>query len=137
MQSVQTESGYKLVAERYGLGIVLVNPSDRDWTKHRYVLWFGAYGSTRLMVWANSLEDGLDAAVDWIVDHAPGLLSDDEVEAAYEEALSLGSDEENAQRIATVDKTCAGNASNYLNSWEWGIVCEDPTRAQLEELLKS
>ena len=39
--------------------LVLVNPTDRDWTKGRYVLAFGAYGWTRLMVWASSLEDAL------------------------------------------------------------------------------
>lgn len=42
--------------------ITLVNPSDKSWTKHRYILSFGAYGWTRLMVWANSVGDALDEA---------------------------------------------------------------------------
>jgi hypothetical protein len=119
--------------------VIPVNGSDRDWTHHRYILWFGAYGWTRLMVWANSLDDALDECVDWIVEHAPGLLADETVQDEYKcelaEAVAEGLDEESAaeraQERAEVDTTCAGNCGHYLNSWEWGILAEDPTRAEI------
>lgn len=119
----------------YANAIVFVNPNDKDWTEHRYVLWFGAYGWTRLCVWANSLEDGLDEAVDWIEENAPGLLCDDAVNEAYNDALAQGKSVEEAAEIAEVDTTCAGNHCVHLNSSEWGILAEDPSRDDLLALL--
>jgi hypothetical protein len=113
---------------------VVVNPTDRYWTKHRYLLHFGAYGWTRLLVWANSLDDALDECVDWIADNEPGLLCDDSVNEEYDRAIADGLDEEAAHDSATVDTTCAGNNGHYLASWEWGIMFEDPTRQQLKAL---
>lgn len=59
--------------------IIAVNSHDKSWTRHRYILWFGAYGWTRLMVWANSVSDALDEAADWMEENAPGLLDDNTV----------------------------------------------------------
>jgi len=121
--------------------IIPINASDRAWTRHRYILWFGAYGSTRLMVWANSLEDALDECVDWIADHEPSLLADEAVESEYRSHLAeladCGCDPEDEQTIeraqdyAERDTLSAGNAGHYLNSREWGILAEDPTRAEI------
>lgn len=149
-----------------GYELVIVNPGDRSWTKHRYVLAFGAYGWTKLMAYANSLGDALDECVDWIAEHAPGLLADDAVEEAYREALEGGEapcsecdgdggcssegagmceacggsgvrrmTEEEAREEAEVDTTCAGNSGHYLLSWEWTIVAEDPSRAEMMDIL--
>lgn len=120
--------------ERATRKIVPVNSSDKDWKKHRFILAFGAYGDTLLMVWANSLDDALDEAVDWIADHAPGLLADDAVKEAYEEAIREGKSEEAAQEAAEMDTVTAGNNGHYLHSWEWNIVAEDPTREQVLEI---
>jgi hypothetical protein len=114
--------------------ITPVNASDKDWTRHNYVLAFGAYGDTLLRVWGNSLDDALDEAVDWIADHAPGLLADDEVNDEYKRLVSEGMSEEEAQEEATVDTTTAGNAGNYLHSSEWTVVVEDPSRADIFEI---
>jgi hypothetical protein len=111
--------------------IVPVNPGDREWTNHRYILAFGAYGDTLLMAWANNLGDALDECVDWIADNAPGLLCDEAVHDEYRAAIAEGLDEEAAQERATIDTTCAGNAGHYLHSWEWSIAAEDPTRAEI------
>ena len=111
--------------------ITIVNPNDRDWTRGRYVLWFGACGPTALMAYANSLDDALDECVDWIAEHAPGLLANDAVDAAYSEAVAAGKSEEEAIEEAETDITRAGNAGDCLLSWEWGIALENPTRAQL------
>ena len=119
-----------------GMKIIPVNGHDRRWTRHRYILSFGAYGSTRLMVWANHLEDALDEAIDWIADNAPGLLCDDEVSEEYERAIKEGLSEEEAHERATEDTTCGGNAGHYILSYEWSIVAEDPTRADILAMQK-
>lgn len=114
--------------------IVIVNGSDRAWARHRYILAFGAYGWTRLMVWANGIDSALDEAVDWIAKNAPGLLCDDTVQYAYKFAIGEGISEERAQELAEQDTTCAGNAGHYIASHEWFILAEDPTRAQVLEI---
>ena len=110
---------------------VFINPRDAAWTSHRFVLAFGAYGWTVLIVHANHLEDALDEAIDWIAGNAPGLLADEQVAEEYNRAIAEGKSEDEAQEIATVDTTCGGNAGHYLLSWEWGIVAEDPDRATI------
>ena len=115
--------------------VTLVNPSDRDWTRHRFVLAFGAYGWTQCVVWANSLDDALDEAVDWIAEHAPGLLADDSVREEFERLVAEGATEGKAWEDATVDTTRAGNSGHYLLSCEWAIVAEDPTRSEMLSIL--
>lgn len=119
--------------------VTMINPTERKWHSSAFVLWFGAYGETRLHVYADHLEDALDECVDWLADHAPGMLADEQVHDEYErllaEAVAAGKDpeatsEECAQE-AEVDTTCAGNAGNYLLSWEWGIALENPCTATL------
>jgi len=120
----------------------VINPGDREWTKHRYILWFGAYASTHCLVWADSLDDALDECVDWLAKNAPGLLADEEVQAEYkrvcEEAIAEGLDEDEADDKAReesqIDTTQAGNYGHYLHSWEWGITAENPTRKEIKEL---
>ncbi len=111
--------------------IIPVNGSDRSFTSHRYVLWFGAYGTTRLMVWADHLEDAFDESVDWIVDNAPGLLCDEQVNEAYQEAEARGLTHDEAFEDAMSDVSMGGNAGHCVLSYEWGIVAEDPTRAEV------
>lgn len=114
--------------------IIAVNGSDRDWTSHRYVLAFGAYGWTRLMVWANNLENALDEAIDWIADNKPDLLCNEQVNEAYAEAIAEGLDEDAAYERATEDTVCGGNCGHYILSWEWSILAEDPTRDEVKAL---
>ncbi len=122
--------------------LVIVNPTDKYWTRHRYVLWFGAVGSTFLLVWANSLDDALDEAVDWLAEHKPGYLATEEVRSEYErirhesvEDPSGTMTDEKAWDQATVDTTCAGNYGDFLHSWAWGCWCIDPTRADILQFL--
>ena len=114
--------------------IAIVNPTDREWTDHRYVFHFGAYGWTCLMVWANSLDDALDEAIDWLVDHAPGHICDDEVNEEYGRGISEGLTEEEAMERAEEDTTCGGNCGNRIVSHEW-TVREDPTRPEILRML--
>lgn len=130
--------------------IVLVNPQSgtHRYPETRWVLWFGAIGSTCLMVWADSLDDALEEAAGWLADHAPGHIMarwGEEhtalVKEACEEAglawpMPEGADEEEYYRAfeeAEADLTYT--ESGYLTSYEWGILAEDPTRAELIELI--
>jgi hypothetical protein len=117
------------------LVITPINGYDRGTWRNRYILGFGGpYGYSKvLMVWANGLDSALDEAVDWLAEHAPGLLCDDEVARIFHEEVAEHG-EEKAQEIATQDTTCAGNCSNYLRSEDWAIVAENPTREQILEL---
>jgi hypothetical protein len=136
MLNTKHESGcYSIGARNYSIGareVILVNPIERTWNENNFVLWFGAYGSLYLRVWADCLESALEEATDWIVEHAPGLLHDDAVQEMYEEAIAEGKSEEEAQEEAEVDMTVMGhNGIHYLASWEWGIALENPSRAEL------
>lgn len=113
----------------------IVNPNDSDWTRNRYLLEFGMYHPTRLLVWANGLEDALDVAIDWIEENAPGLLVDEQVNEAYNEAIAEGKSEEEAQVCANTDVTCGGNAGHYIASEEWHILSENPSRKFLKDLI--
>lgn len=115
--------------------IIPVNGSDRSWMKHRFILAFGAYADTRIMVWANHIEGAIDEAIDWLVDHAPGHIVDDLVAEAYREAIAAGKSEEEAMDYAREDTTCGGNAGNYIMSHEWYLLAEDPSRAELLALM--
>jgi hypothetical protein len=115
--------------------ITAINSSDKHFTSNRYILAFGAYGWTQLMVWANNLEDALDECVDWIAENAPGLLCDDEVAELYKEAIAEGKSEEEAREESEMDTTVAGNCGHYLHSWEWNIVAENPTRQEIKQML--
>lgn len=133
----------------------VVNPPNRESREYerkryasepnRFVLWLGAYGSTMVLVYAKHLEDALDETIDWCVDFMPGLLCDDSVNAEYErlfhEYTDSGLDEDAAREKAyeesEVDITRAGNYSNCIPSYEWGIVCENPSREELKGMIQS
>jgi hypothetical protein len=110
-----------------------VNTAERGYAKHRYILWFGDMYAKYLLVWANSLEDALDECVDCISDKWPGMLADNEVKDEYNRLIAEGETEEQAQEHAEADTTYT--EGHYLHSWQWGIVLENPTRAQIKELL--
>ena len=142
IQPYQHKSGFTAIGttlSTVGHEVILVNPDNRDYTRDRgddtrgscFVLWFGACAPTYLMVWDDHLEAALDTAVDWIVEYAPGLIADDQVHEAYNDAIADGKSEEEAIEEAELDTTCAGNCGNYLLSWEWGIALDSPTRQDL------
>lgn len=110
-----------------------INQDSASFYRHRYILWFGAYGDTRILVWENSLQDALDACLDEIEDRWPGLLCDDAVKEAYDEAIAEGKTQEEAWEISEMDTTTGGNTGLHINSWEWGMIAEDPNRATIKE----
>jgi hypothetical protein len=122
----------KRLTRRIERKVVAVN--TRDDGSQRFILWFGAYGTTYLMVWANHLEDALDECIDWLADNAPGHLVDDQVNEDYAAAIAAGKSEEEAIEEAESDTTSGGNAGHYILSHEWGIVRENPSRADVLEI---
>lgn len=94
---------------------------------------FGAYGSTHLAVLADSVEDALESALEWLDDNAPGLLStvgpDDyaraaaELGAAWEPEEMSDSDTARVYELAEADMTMVSHTTlkngNCIPSWEW------------------
>jgi hypothetical protein len=114
--------------------INVANPADKAFTTQRFLFCFGAYGSTYVLAYGYHLDGAFDEAVDWLVDNAPGLLADEQVAESFNEAKANGASDEEAWDEACTDVTFGGNCSNAVLSWEWGIVLENPTNAQLVEL---
>lgn len=117
--------------------IVIVNGDDRSWTRHRYLLavgnaGWGAFADRLLLIYANSLDDALDEAIDWMVDNEPGFIADDQVEEAYHRARSDGQTEEQARETAEEGMISGGNAGNHIAVDAIRLLETDPTRRQLE-----
>ncbi len=115
--------------------IIAVNGNDRSFTRNRYILAFGAYGWTRLMVWANNCNDAFDEAVDWIADNAPGLLADEQVQEAFRDLKEEGGQmllpfesDEMLWQEATQDTCVGGNEGHYIVSHEWFVLVTNPSR---------
>lgn len=113
--------------------VALVNPNDRDWTRGRYVIAFGAYGHIQCVVWANSLEDALDEAADWLEENAPGMFCDTEVAEEYQRLVAEGVEESTAFERAAVDTMVIG--AHHIPSWEVTVIAENPTRAEMLGIL--
>jgi len=138
--------------------LTIVNPSERDWKEHRFVLSFG-HSPIHLLVWGH-LEDALEEAADWLCEHAPGLVHKkgngadkrdpllDELMAETCEELGLAwpipddidwSDSDamqpywDAEQQAFADLTECEDC--YIGSDEWCITLEDPTRAELKSFI--
>lgn len=142
--------------------IVIVNPSDRGnhqsrWGHDtpRFVLSFGAYGSTHLMVWGH-LEDALEEAADWLADNAPGHImlhghggdtrdpQLDELMAETCEELGLAwpipDDCDDMQPYWDAEQTAYADLTyterGYLTSYEWCITLDEhATRADVKAFI--
>lgn len=122
--------------------LVIANPGERG---KRIVLWFGTCGTTRILCYADHLEDAFDIATDWIAENAPGLLCNDEVQEEYDrqiqEAIERGEDpqdddvQEHAWEIATQDTTTVGNNCHRIQSWECGLIYKNASRADILALI--
>jgi hypothetical protein len=133
----------------FGRYAYLVNPVDRDWTKHRFVLWFGACAPTRLMVWANSLDDALEEAAEWLAENAPGNIMKDWEEEhkalvsevceergiTFPDGFDALPDEAKWAICDEAESDLTRTESGFLTSYEWGIDLEDPSRADLDTFL--
>jgi hypothetical protein len=91
--------------------------------------WFGQTGTTRLLLWANSLEDALEECGAWLKEHTPGHITEfskedfenAKKEVAEEEGIEEGDVEDEAvQQHLETDMTYT--ESGYIPSEEWGDV---------------
>jgi hypothetical protein len=115
----------------------LANGFRPQWLSNpvQFAFRFGAYGSTRVRVWAESgcFDNAFETAVEWLDDNAPGhlvdLTQDDYTQAAGELGLDPTSEDEDIQNeireTAEADLTHIGHTTlkhgQFLNSWEWTV----------------
>lgn len=126
-------------------GFILVNPLDYPQYRgdffHRgdamqrselFALQFGAYGWTKLLVWARSAETALEEASGWLETYAPGIFVDQEelrsLEKEYrEEHPDADDDDVMGEAYADLTYTEAG----YIPSHEWTL--DDVSRGEMFE----
>jgi hypothetical protein len=121
--------------------LIILNPTEREYHNGQmFILWFGygftRFGSVKLAVYAKHLEDALDECIDYIAEHAPGYLCDDEVAAEFERLKVEGVDDETAAEQSEVDTTCGGGGGNRIKSEAWGIISERPTRKERMHIIE-
>lgn len=81
----------------------------------------GAYGWTRVFVFARHLEDALEIVGAWCAEHAPGHLTQPDYKEASEDLFAAGEpiDEENVRAHAEADLTYT--ESGWFISHEWSV----------------
>ena len=125
--------------------INVVNPNDKNWCRHSYLLWFGQCGATFLLVYSNDLDSALEDAADWLAENAPGhLVSHEEHTELCKEACDDAgltwpppsdwcNDNAYVSAIESAEADLTYTESGYLTSYEWGIVREDPTPREVSD----
>jgi hypothetical protein len=127
----------------------VVNSSDKSWSSHSFILTFGAYGSTHLLVYADNLDDAVEISAQWLAKNAPGhiMLHDDPTltdlrREACEEAGLVWPPPADANMDAyyaafeTAEADLTYTESGYLTSHEWMISAENPTPSQIREFVR-
>lgn len=123
----------------YTRRVVMINADEKRYHDRSFVLWFGAYGWTRLHVYADDLEDALERCAEWLAKYTPGLImeryGDEHKELLKEVCDEIGlpfppPNDANlepywrAEETANADMT--ETESGLIASWEWGVALEDP-----------
>ena len=132
------EYDYDGARDSRGELIPIANGCDAETWRNLYCMWAGAYGDTRLFVWADSFDDAFEHLVEWLDDNAPGLFSKIDWDDAAREhgfesmAAALeqhGNDYDCAEieairETAEMDMTTIGHTTldngDCIPSWEWG-----------------
>lgn len=145
--------------------IRIVNWSDRHAHRgglygrgefQRFILSFGAYGTTHLMVFETSLEDALELAADYLADHMPGHImlhghGNDKRDPELDELMAEACAERTPPLPWPVPEGCDDfepywdveqdayadlmyTERGYLTSYEWCITAENPSHAAVLEI---
>jgi len=127
--------------------INVVNASDKQWSRHSYLLWFGLISPIYLLIYDNSLDSAIETAGSWLAEHAPGHLMEmhgEEHEGLLQEACQDAGLEYPPKDYSDMDPYWKAfqdaeadltyTESGYLTSYEWGIIGEDLDRNQLIEI---
>ena len=112
--------------------IHVANPDGKAWAgdgaydDRRWVLYFGAAGTTYVLVYARHLEDALEEAAQFLSDKGwAGYFEEPEME----DGSTHDCPDAKEGYPCTCDLTYT--ESGYLASWEWGIALEHPTPKQI------
>lgn len=137
-----------------GAGTPIANASEVDlFEDNSFVregpLWelqFGAYGSTHVYVWADGVESAFEVAVEWLDDHAPGLLvmvNEEDYQRAAEELGKVWDPSDPDYEIietAEADMTMIGHTTlkhgNAVASWEWYVREVERGSAEWNEIVE-
>jgi len=115
--------------------VPVANPDEFEDDKKLYLFTFGAYGWTKVYVWADHDENAFEIAVEWIDDNAPGHLTDVTEDDLKRSAEDLGVEwqpswpdwddaafahvVQNAEADLTQVAHTTLKHGQYLHSWEW------------------
>lgn len=114
---------------RIGNPIHIVNPDDKQWTRHRYLFTFGQVGCAFMLVYGNEPCEALELAAEFCAEQEwYGFVTPHEQVA---ESDDLGCDCANPFECDSHTYTEAG----WLTSWEWTF-CEDPSNETLRNIHK-
>lgn len=134
--------------------ITIINAQARsDHDERRYILSFGSYGSTHLMVYARNLEDALEECADYCADHLPGFIMlhgngndvrDPHLDALMSEACAeqtpplawpIPDDCDEMQPYWDIEQDAYADLTHtergYLTSYEWTISVDDGTHDEI------
>lgn len=109
--------------------INIANPGEAEFYEdNRYVregplfeLWFGAYGSTKVYVWADGFESAFEEAVEWLDDEGLcGYFATLEHSDFVDAAEDLGLSQREAERIATAITT--GKDDDYSEEEKYEVI---------------
>jgi hypothetical protein len=130
--------------------INVANPSDKSFHDHSFLIALGAYGWTRILVYADHLEDAIDEVAEWCVKHAPGhimqegdeYLTELRKEACEDAGLvwpppSPGDSDLMQPYYSAFEGAEADlmyTESGYLTSHEVHLVAENPSKKDLIEM---
>jgi len=130
--------------------IPIANGCDYE-DKCLFLFHFGAYGWTKLYVWADHLEDAFEVATEWLDDNAPGLLTSfdledykrtaDELDLKWQDHWPDFEDERFCKVAETTeaDHTPIGHTTlkngTHIPSWEWTADEVDPTHEAFRETI--
>ena len=102
----------------------------RGYSKERHLVHItsGAFTVMNFLVWGHA-EQCIDQVVDYLAEHAPGLLDNDIVEEEIDRLMSEGLTDSSAYEEATTDMIC--NGGDYISS-ETVHFTWDPTREDIK-----
>lgn len=134
MARVASDGEPTVVKDASGTTWEIANPTDHDWTSGLFALTFGAVGTTYVLAWANSADDALEEAADYLEEAGKSgyFVPEDVMRQHYEEAkaeLGEGAEEDAVHQKAEEDLTYT--EAGYIPSHEWWVNEASPELVKL------
>lgn len=102
--------------KRHGEPIHVVNPSEKVWSDHSYLIRIpcGYFIACTLLAYGDDLSDAIESAAEWLAENKPGLMVEPEdVEPEYLEEEAIYTE------------------SGYFPNIDRHLVVEDPSKKEL------